>query len=838
MKRYILYFLNILLVSVFTSCEVEEFKVTFGEKKTHTLTLRLNTGDMQSRTINGEDTRNENLIQTLDCFFYKSVDGSAVCYKSATVPQEGLTGTGEHQVNISFEDEELKALFGADYRDNGNNKKCFIYIIANRPSSITVTSEETIQALKSKTLNGSFATLANQANFVMDSGSPNENGEYVYDEITLTIQDNTASLSGHVNLYRSAAKVGLYVRVPDQITNGIGEDETVWTPVSESMTVKFHKGVNKANIDNTLYPYTITNKDYFDTDACAFIETSSAITENGLTFNQTTEYPFYTYPTSTAEGQGTYFTLYLSWKSQTAGADTPNNTGDDQFQYKNCTYQIPINKLEALERNNYYRLLLNVGVLGTESDVVTLEPSYTVLDWNDETIDTDIKENVYLVVNEHNVTINNKNSYAVEFTSSHPVEAQIVSITQPYYKSEIARITNFYDESNGSGDDIVERGTVGSVLGVTFNQQNQPPTLYRDCSVSVQGNTIVLNHEVVNMGEETVEKEYDIAPYTIKVYVKMVYGTGADQYFEDRIEFIQYPAIYVEAYQNSDYTEGDDRENANNDHNMMVNSYYGGSSQYDDISEMTRTQNNGETIGFFGTAPGLYVGGNTNVNPNMYVINITSMSDNTYTIGDPRELDIDTDLVNTKNNNYSIWATAYALYDNEASRTLKYYYPTDNRTSTNDTYSESKNPISYKTGNVIAPKIRVASSYSVTHNTNSREMAEKRCASYQEDGYPAGRWRMPTFAEAKFIYTLSWNGKIPALFNAGKNYWCAHGDFLPKSDNSGEVELNPTGYATSIRCVYDEWYWGSEPAALTNQNGKDQFTWGDYPRNQWPPSDN
>ena len=120
--------------------------------------------------------------------------------------------------------------------------------------------------------------------------------------------------------------------------------------------------------------------------------------------------------------------------------------------------------------------------------------------------------------------------------------------------------------------------------------------------------------------------------------------------------------------------------------------------------------------------------------------------------------------------------------------------------------------------------------------SNSREMAEKRCASYQEDGYPAGRWRMPTFAEAKFIYTLSLNGKIPALFNTGSNYWCAHGDFLP--NNNGEVKLNPTGNATSIRCVYDEWYWGSEPAALKDQNGKDLFTWGDYPRNQWPPSGN
>lgn len=836
MKRYILYFLNILLVSVFTSCEVEDLKTTFEEKKANTLTLHLNVGGLNSRAnVDGETDRNENLIQTLDCFFYTSVDGNAVLHKSATIPV-ALNGTDRHSVNISIEEDDLEDLFGSDYKTAGNGKRCYIYIIANLPESVRLTGNETIGALKSKTLNGSFATLANQANFVMDSGSPNENGEYVYDEITLTINDKTATLSGHVNLYRSAAKVGLYVRVPDQITNGIDEDETVWTPVSGSMTVKFHKGVNKANIDNTLYPYTITDQDYFDTGVCAFIETSSAITENGVTFNQTTEYPFYTYPTSTAEGQGTYFTLYLSWKSQTAGADTPNNTGDDQFQYKNCTYQIPVNKLEALERNNYYRLLLNVGVLGTESDVVTLEPSYTVLDWNDENIETDIEENVYLVVNEHNVTINNKNSYAVEFVSSHPVQAQIVSITQPYYVSPIASTTIFYNKSNGQGIESVDQGTPGTVLN-----NSATPSLYKECSVSVDNNTntIVLNHEVVNMGADGAGTNYDIAPYTIKVYVKMVYGTGANQYFEDTIEFTQYPAIYVVANQNSDYEEGDSRTEANENHNMMVNSYYGGSSNSDGISNMTKTQNNGNTIGFFGTAPGLWVpenGGNsdTNVNPNMYVINITSMSDNTYTIGDPRELNIDTELVNTTENNNSIWANAVALYD-DSPRTLSYYYPTD-KVRIDGSTSESPNPDLYKTGNTIAPKIRVASSYSVTHNTNSPDRAERRCASYQEDGYPAGRWRMPTYAEAKFIYTLSYHGKIPALFNANTNYWCAHGDFLPNSN--GQVALNPSGSASSIRCVYDEWYWGSEPAVQKGTNGRDLFTWGDYPRDAWPPSGN
>lgn len=816
MKRYIQYFLNILLVSVFTSCEVEDLKATFEEKKANTLTLHLNVGGLNSRAnVDGETDRNENLIQTLDCFFYTSVDGNAVLHKSATIPV-ALNGTDRHSVNISIEEDDLEDLFGSDYKTAGNGKRCYIYIIANLPESVRLTGNETIGALKSKTLNGSFATLANQANFVMDSGSPNENGEYVYDEITLTINDKTATLSGHVNLYRSAAKVGLYVRVPDQITNGIGEDETVWTPVSGSMTVKFHKGVNKANIDNTLYPYTITNKDYFDTDACAFIETSSAITEDGVTFNQTTEYPFYTYPTSTAEGQGTYFTLYLSWKSQTAGADTPNNTGDDQFQYKNCTYQIPVNKLEALERNNYYRLLLNVGVLGTESDVITLEPSYTVLDWNDENIETDIEENVYLVVNEHNVTINNKNSYAVEFVSSHPVQAQIVSITQPYYVSPIASTTIFYNKSNGAGDELVEHGTVGSVV----NNSSAKPTLYKDCSVSVDNNTntIVLNHEVVNMGADGAGTNYDIAPYTIKVYVKMVYGTGANQYFEDTIEFTQYPAIYVVANQNSDY-DGNNNTN-NSEHNVLVNSYYGGYD--DDPYHYTINGLNESNTSQFGDVPGLTTAA-TNQNPNMYVIHITSMSDNEYTIGDPRETSINETFINGAN-----WANAPAIYSTSP-RKLSYYYPTNGNITTNA--SKSTNPSDYITGNVIAPIIRVASSYSVTSNTSSLDIAQKRCASYQEDGYPAGRWRMPTYAEAAFIVRLSQNEKIPLLFNKSTRYWCAHGRFY--TDGS-QVYLNPDNNNTrSIRCVYDEWYWGSGQIA-----DKKQFTWGDYPRDAWPPSDN
>lgn len=781
MKRYILYFLNILLVSVFTSCEVEDLKATFGDKKANTLTLHLNVGSLNSRAnIAGERDRNENLIQSLDCFFYQTANGNAVLHKSASIPV-ALNGTDSHSVNISIDEDDLKALFGSDYKINGDGKICYIYIIANRPEALKFTGNETIEALKSKTLTGIFATLGNQANFVMDSGSEDgfdqdNNLKYRYDEITLTVEDNVATLSGHVNLYRSAAKVGLYVHVPESIENGEGDNKTVWTPVDGSMTVKFHKGVKKGNIDNTLCPYSIQDEDYFETGACAFTEASSPISDNGVAYNQTTAYPFYTYPTSTAEGQGTYFTLYLSWKSQTEGADT-DKTEDDQYQYKNCTYQIPINKLEALERNNYYRLLLNVGVLGTESDVVVLEPSYKVLDWNNETINTDIEENVYLVVQEHDVTIYNKNSYAVEYASSHQLEAQILSITQPNYSQQIAGTSIFCDYEEGEGMNRVERGTDGDVYIDGQKQNNIDVSLYRDCSVDVIDNTIVLNHVVVNRGEEIVAKEYDIAPYTITVYVKMVYGTnssGEDLYYDDIITFTQYPSMYAEAKLN-------DRNDNNKGYVYVYNENGYDEPQWSTVRGASHSASSG-----------------SNSNPNMYVIYLSALSStDSYLISDPRDTK---NPITGSTNGWDI------NNDDDLGQKLTNYYQT--RTDNAD---------------LIAPIFRMASSHGKCGSAISYTDAKRRCAAYQEDGLPAGRWRVPTTAELRYIAKLSSEGKIPHLYSNNGKYWtatalCTYSTNGTVTENTS-FNNNTTAY---VRCVYDEWYWGSDQLV-----DKTQFTWGD-----------
>lgn len=124
------------------------------------------------------------------------------------------------------------------------------------------------------------------------------------------------------------------------------------------------------------------------------------------------------------------------------------------------------------------------------------------------------------------------------------------------------------------------------------------------------------------------------------------------------------------------------------------------------------------------------------------------------------------------------------------------------------------------TRQMIAPQFMMASSYGVCNNAMGYSDAEKRCATYQEDGYPAGRWRVPTQAEVKYIIQLSGWGVIPVLFNNGSNYWSAH--TVVQNDNG--VFSTSTSTSAFVRCVYDTWYWGKERV------DEDTFTYGDKQR--------
>jgi hypothetical protein len=214
----------------------------------------------------------------------------------------------------------------------------------------------------------------------------------------------------------------------------------------------------------------------------------------------------------------------------------------------------------------------------------------------------------------------------------------------------------------------------------------------------------------------------------------------------------------------------------------------------------------------------VYVNGNTSVNtdwnvvagslntgtsnsPYMYVITTTAFDDTSnYIIGDPRVSEI-------SNPSYNNWTSAPSLYGDNPRR-LTYYYPTQ----TSKAYE-----------NYIAPKFRICSGYGRLNQgtVDNLDEAQRRCASYQEDGYPAGRWRLPTKAELEYVGKLCAEDKIPTLFS-NKSYWAASTAFTYNDSRGTFTEANS---ANVVRCVYDDWYWGSEKAAPVNQ-----FTWGDMPR--------
>lgn len=184
-----------------------------------------------------------------------------------------------------------------------------------------------------------------------------------------------------------------------------------------------------------------------------------------------------------------------------------------------------------------------------------------------------------------------------------------------------------------------------------------------------------------------------------------------------------------------------------------------------------------------------------------------------FVVGDPRVKDVD-NLLYKDGSKWSVTAPSVG----GGNRTLTNYYPTG-RGSNYDM--------------MVSPEYMIASSYGAIHDASFNftfKDAARRCASYQEDGYPAGRWRLPTYAESYFIGKLVHDKRIGGtyIFNSTQpgNYWCSSG-YISIPFNFENVSLITdfsTSHLTGTRCVYDLWYWGEERV------DKNTFTWGDKRR--------
>ena len=121
--------------------------------------------------------------------------------------------------------------------------------------------------------------------------------------------------------------------------------------------------------------------------------------------------------------------------------------------------------------------------------------------------------------------------------------------------------------------------------------------------------------------------------------------------------------------------------------------------------------------------------------------------------------------------------------------------------------------------NIIAPRLLVSSHMNITSGVNWNNSdgtgVVQRCAMYQEAGYPAGRWRLPTEAEFAFMMKLQSDGTLPGLFADNCYYRIADGRLIHVGTGNNVIpytrDTPPSGTNVYIRMVYDIWYWGLDP---------------------------
>lgn len=780
-RSYINILLTVLITGIIPSCDTDDD--LFGNTGNANVSLTLQLSSQQAngtRAVDdpGLDDLNENVMKSVDVFFYtKDATDNDLPVFEATGIQLPQNTKGSAPLNLTIPVDQYNTLF--PIADGVQGTECKVYVIINRPAATTgdnaLPDYHSLASLRDETIlfaNGfslrTEETVNNSAIY-----KPSVQNDFVMDGYE-TVTRNGNTITGTIPVERVATKISLVIKgIADEVEDDKG---VVWKSDKNSVRLSLRRGSKRTKLGSTPTEYIYqANKDndIFRIDAVS-LDATLEIQEEGNTITAlTTSVPFYTYPTNwkNDENSRTHFILVVNWTKK------DSNPVETLTTY----YEVNVNAAGSYtQRNRHYRIYQEIGVLGSteeESPVVLYPCNYKILDWgsimNGETItgsSGSIGRFRYLVVDETNIELNNVASKEIFFFSSDPVDLTEITVDWLNTKNDVASTVTFATMSNATRSenketkdityDIINTSAVNGVANRVKGDYKVTLRIHNaDPSNENDRSYIYISHPLDN----TMDKDADYSPYYISFKVQ---HTNDANYYET-VNITQYPMISIKTDINTDYTNG----GGNNDNKGFV-----------------IVNNESTTSGWSGV-----VGMNYSKNPNRYIVSVSSLTEGTqYIIGDPRSKSVSNPTgINTDDNG----------------RALTYYYPT----MTDNTAL-----------NMISPQFMFASSYGACpSSTMNKETAARRCATYQEDGYPAGRWRVPTKAEIMYATQLSAWGIIPALFSSGMSYWSAQGLIQV---NDGSVQDN-SGTQGLVRCVYDTWYWGTEHDA-----GSTEFVYGDKER--------
>src|SRR5574344_1769848 len=787
MKRYFgIFIIALSAICLSVSCDKNEANGSddFGEKGY--ITIRFSGSKLTTKaTEAGKNELNENLISYVDVFLYPTGQtGSNSAFSFLGKHVTAVTGEADtYEVKIRYTDDQATALFGST-----TSGSCDAYVIANGPTRTYGTST-TIADLKKTVETQYFGSQTDgiQDNFVMDGQG--------------TVTFTSGVPTGLINLDRAVAKISFYANLVTSVTvNEPASAIGTWVPVPSGIKISFRNATKTGYIDGT---YTHTDDDYFNYDDRAMSTTvKGSLTVNGTTVNDIdflTHTPFYSFPENwyDIDPHQCYLYLTIPWQ-RTSG-------GDSKVIYS--YYQINANRIDRkLLRNTYYKIFTQISNLGStdlNKPVLIDNDTYVIKDWGqvdvgekNEYIPGSFEKYSYLVVSPKNIDLYNQNSTSMFYSSSSDITVTVTKVERKKYT-----------DPNGPLDD---------------NITSPDPTVY-SFTVDKDNTKINYTHDQSNIFvKET-------------IYATVTNGEG----MSENIVITQRPAIYVSSFL------GD---------NVFVNGYFGHvenagfgqtntgtfkmCNQYQDTYTEPVNLNNTFHYGYdkyiagynwgipvyyifsgYGTVIKDFSNVSGGINSKCITdIHVTSFNstNNSYTvdnetkkykIGDPRVKASEASITGTN------WSLNPYLTGETYKRTKGY---TANRTtwsSPGDILVASQNLADQ---NIIAPEFYISSSWNSMVRTTFSAIVH-RAATYQEAGYPAGRWRLPTEAEIAFIMDRqgmnTGEGVIPTLFSreSGVYYWAASGRYYDANQNTFNTATSST--TASCRFVYDTWYWGSTAAA-------------------------
>lgn len=734
----------------------------------------------------------ENLISTVDFFFYPDGNTSA----DATYHVHKVSGKTRSDVfRLPLTSEQINTLIFPSQQDVTS---CEVFVVVNYPGDEPlVPVDGDGNDILTNTSLADFAQREIVTNFLQPD--PENPSSYYHPDfmmsgqttLTLRGRNQVLSASGTVNLERYACKMTVGVNVSPQVL--VGND--VWEPMLESMEIYLVEAVSNVSLTGRA-----PDPAYF-----SFRNHSMKFTDlNGnplfpKTGDYLNTYPAYMYPqkweygATTSPNKEPYLKLVLPWRRVKGGIT------QKQFYYK---IVIPNDHrpdfVRQFVRNNWYHINVDVGMLGAETDedkVPIVDGSVYIAYWQDKNVvikNAEIGKARYLAVDQARDTLYNIEEARLSYVTSHPVLIKELHAGRRYYGTQSVGSSALGGTiaKAGSSDALFPEGTIYLRYDLEYDEEEEK-VYYVDGGerkavwMENTGVAIEFTHPLNNNYKDTY---FDYSPYVFTYTLVHADRPDDTQYLQHQT-VLQYPAIFIECTPNPAkmvnnrpehwgyvYVDNDQYTRARYDADYAKAENHNATWQAEHIWRVVHYSSGGR---------------------DMFKINVTVLPEESeFMLGDPRTRVVD--------NLRPDFAEAPAIEG--GTRSLQSYYPTE---------------ASDRTVNMISPAYRISTKLSGTEYGGTQlEQARYRCASFQENGFPAGRWRLPTKGEIRFAAQLSANGVFEWQFNG--NYWSANGAVNVNKD-SGEVKDSNVTTAM-IRCVYDSWYWGDEQVPI------EQFTWADASR--------